>query len=253
MVLMLKLKKIDGFELIYTSNIADNHSLNISGYRNIIDVIAWNGDINKSEQVGTLKLFGIEADYRSNYDFGNLGLNYSFIKQTDWSLASGVNGTGISYSDYNQVIGDGLQTGFGNDLANWPNHILKFYGQFSISEKLKLNINSRILWDFQGTKDGLTGLEFAVKGTEDENAVRNSLRIVEDSDAYDLDFRSNLSVSFRLRQDIEASIFILNVLGVNNYRYSYDNGNDDPAPTAIRFVKEPRVIGIKFNYGFKIN
>jgi outer membrane receptor for ferrienterochelin and colicin len=243
---------LSGIELIYSAYINESLSFNLSGFRNNIDIIAWNDETNASNPIGKLKLYGIEAEYKQSFSNGNFDASYSFVKQIDWKIADGVFRSGVSYSDYNQQVGDGIQKGFGNDLANWPNQALKFYGRFSPLDKITLHIDSRSAWDFKGSLDGLTGLSRAVVGTPDENAVLNAIQEVKDANTYKYDFRLNMSISYNFHQNFAFGLYGLNILGANsNKRYSYDYGNDKAAPAGVRFIEEPRVWGIRFDCQLK--
>jgi outer membrane receptor protein involved in Fe transport len=242
---------LKGLELLYTRFIGEKLQFYINGFRNTVDVIAWNGTENITEHHGRLKLFGIEADMLYNWSSGKAGVTYSFINQLDWDLADGVLRSGISFSDYNQPIGEGVQVGVGNDLANWPGHALKFFGKTSLSNQMILHLNSRILWHYQGMKDGLTGLSQAMQGTVDETVVGNAIQQVNAVNTYDLDFRANASLNWQLPNNFKLQLFVINIFKTKgNKRYSYDNGNDDPSPTGVRFIEEPRVFGVNIEYDF---
>jgi hypothetical protein len=182
-----------------------------------------------------------------------VGANYSYVKQLDWDLASDLLKSGISYSDYNQPLdgSTGVLRGTGNDLNNWPNQAFKFFGRVALFDRLMLHADTRILWDFEGMKDGLKGLRRAVAGTSEEAAVEQAIRRVEDVDIYDFDFRLNASLSYELRENLNIQIFSQNLLGANrNKRYSYDNGNDDAAPAKVRYIEEERTFGISISFVF---
>lgn len=246
-------EKLKGLELIYTAYPRENLSINLSVFRNNINFIAWSFDAKASIPVGTLNLYGFEAEYKQKLPFGNVGASYSYVKQIDWNLAEGVLISGVSYADYNQALPDvpSVLEGYGNDLANWPNSALKFFGTVSLSDRITFHADSRFVWDFRGARDGFGSLRRAVEGTSYEAAVANSLRAVEDIGTYKLDFRTNLSLSYKVNNNTELQLYGLNILGANsNKRYSYDYGNDAPAPKRVRFIEEPRVWGIRLNYGF---
>ncbi len=241
---------LQGLELIYTRFIGSGWQFNMTGMRNSVDVIAWDGDDNVTEPLGRLKLYGVEADVQYTWEKGKAGASYSFIKQIDWDLADGEIRSGISYSDYNQPVGTGLQTGVGNDLANWPNQAIKFFGRLSLSDRMTLHVDMRALWDFQGAKDGLIGLSNAVVGTTDEAAVEASLQNVSDVNAFEVDFRTNMSAAYLLSSNLRLQLSVRNLIGANNYRYSYDNGNKKPAAKGVRFTVEPRVFAMQIEYDF---
>jgi outer membrane receptor protein involved in Fe transport len=146
---------------------------------------------------------------------------------------------------------DAILTGTGNDLNNWPNQSLKFYGRVNLTEKLKLHVDARYVWDFQGAKDGLKGLANAVEGLPEEAAVDAAIARVEDVDAYDADFRLNASLNYDFSENFSAQIFAQNLLGHHdNKRYSYDNINDRASPKRVRFTEEPRTFGFSMRYQF---
>ncbi|NRB38041.1 MAG: hypothetical protein HRU20_06175 [Pseudomonadales bacterium] len=92
-----------------------------------------------------------ELDFKS-------AANYSYVEQRTWQLSQGLNRSGVSYSDYQQDIGNGLQTGEGNDLNNWPNQAIKLVFRYAFNHSLTLHSDARVFWNFQGSQDGLSGL-----------------------------------------------------------------------------------------------
>jgi outer membrane receptor protein involved in Fe transport len=244
---------LTGVELIYSAFPDDRLSFSISSFWNEVETIAWNDDLNASTRVGNLQLYGIEAEVDYIWSSGKVGASYSWVKQLDWDLSSGVSSTGISYSDYNQPLSgsSGVQQGVGNDLNNWPNQALKLFGRVELFDRMTLHADTRILWDFEGMKDGLKGLRRAVAGTSEEAAVEQAIRRVEDVDTYDFDFRLNTSLSYKLLKGMDIQVFVQNLLGANrNKRYSHDNGNDDASPNKLRFIEEERTFGVSINYRF---
>lgn len=245
---------LTGVEVIYSAFPNEQLSFSLSSFWNDVEIIAWNQNIQTTDHVGDLQLFGIEPEISYKWSFGKVGLNYSYVKQIDWELASGVTSSGISYSDYNQPLGgsDAVQSGVGNDLNNWPNQALKFFGRAELLKKLTLHVDARLLWDFQGMKDGLTGLSDAVDGEPEEAAVEQAIEKVESVDTYDYDFRLNAALSYAVIENLSIQVFAQNLLGANrNKRYSLDQpGIDETAPDRVRFVEEPRTFGIRTDYQF---
>ncbi len=242
---------LDSFELIYSGELSERASLEIATFLNQVEVLGWEGDSNQTLFVGNLDVLGFEAELEYQGVSGSWGLNYSYSKQQRWQLADGLSGSGISYSSYSEEVGGGIQVGEGNDLNNWPNQGLKLFGHYRISSNLVVSGSLRYLWDFQGAKDGLIGLEKAVAGSDDEAAVSDSLGIVKNQGAYDSDLRIDASLSYALSHELSATVFVQNLYGSNdNKRYSYDSGNDDTAPRRVRFVEEPRMVGLKLDYQF---
>lgn len=244
-----KTEKLKGIELIYNAYPKENLSFGLSAFRNNLDFIAWDFGALASKHVGILNLWGVEAEIKHKSSFGNIGASYSHVKQIDWTLADDVLLSGVSYADYKQPfsqIPNGELKGFGNDLGNWPNQSLKLYGLFTLNDRVTFHVNSRIVWDFQGAKDGFESLRSAVKGSILEQDVEDAMALVNNVNAYELDFRTNFSLSFKINARMELQFYGFNVIGKNNKRYSYDFGNIQPAPQRVRFIEEPRVFGLKF-------
>lgn len=245
---------LTGLEVIYSAYADEPLSFRLSGFWNDAEIIAWNQNAQATSLVGDLRLAGFDAELSYTWSFGEVGASYSLVKQLDWQLADGVSSSGISYSDYNQRLrkSDAVQTGVGNDINNWPNQAFKFHGRVNLSEQLTLHVDGRFLWDFQGAKDGLTGLAKAVEGLPVYGAVGSALARVEDAGAYDYDFRLNASLTYDYSENLSLQIFAQNLLGRDgNKRYSYDfSGNNRTSPHRVRFTEEPRTFGILLRYQF---
>ncbi len=245
-------ESLTGFEIAYSAYLKSGLILNSAVFWNDMEIISWNGDDNLIQHVGDLKLGGIEFELEHHWQTGKIGANYSIVKQIDWELDSSLTRSGISYSDYRQPLQNttAIQTGVGNDLNNWPNQAIKFYYQWKPTSNLVLHLDAHLLWDFQGAKDGITGLKNAVRGLPEEQGVLQAVDAVEAKDVYDHDFRLNGSVSYKFSSGIEAILYAQNLVGSNNYRYAEDSGNSSASPRRVRFVEEARVYGLKVDIGF---
>ena len=242
---------LNGIEFIYSKPLENAAMLTTSLFYNDSQVIGWQGDDNQTKVIGDLQLWGLEIEFQKSKQWGAYGANFSYIKQQDWKMAEDVFASGISYSDYDLEIGDGRQIGEGNSLNNWPTFALKFYGQFKLSDRLNFHINARYFSEMSGALDGLEGLQRAVENTDDEAAVNQSIAFLRSADIYGDDFRINTSLIYQINDKLMVTAFVQNLFGSNdNRRYSYDTGNDDPAPRRVRFIEEPLSIGVNLNYSF---
>ena len=166
-------------------------------------------------------------------------------------MAPGIQGSGISYADYNQPLrdSDAVQVGHGNDVNNWPNQAFKAFSRLRLGDRVTLHADSRILWDYQGAKDGLIALQNAVQGLPEETEVAAALQTLEPFDVYAADFRINASLTYEVRRGVSVQVFAQNLIGLHgNKRYAYDVGNRRPSPRRIRYVEEPRVFGATITY-----
>ncbi len=87
------------------------------------------------------------------------------------------------------------------------------------------------------------------EGEPEEISLTQSLAKVDDVDAYDYDFRLNTSLVYKHRNDLDFRFYIQNLFGANNNkRYSVDSGVTKDSPNKVRFVEEPRAIGVRLDY-----
>ena len=246
-------EQLDSVELIYSGYLTKDLSYNLTSFYNEAEVVAFESELNRTIKAGDLQFYGIEADLTYQRAASSLGVAYSFVKQTAWDLDDDLDGSGISYSDYQQPINDNGATllGEGNDLNNFPIHQFKIFGSVSLLEKLTLHSDARVSWDFKGSKDGLQSLESAVAGEEEEADVAVALNRLDEVDTFDYDFRLNASLRYSLTEQLDVSLFAQNLLSSNRAkRYSFSNGNNDPAPNDVRFLEEPRTFGLRADYRF---
>ena len=244
---------LTGIEVIYSACADKPLSFSLSGFWNDTEIIAWNQASQSTSPVGDLRLAGFDAEIRYKWSFGEVGASYSLVKQLDWDLADGVSASGISYSEYNQQLRgtNAFQRGVGNDLNNWPNQAFKFYARVDLTKRLTLHIDGRLIWDYQGSRDGLKGLANAISGLPVYGAVSSALGRVKDAGAYDYDFRLNASLTYDYSENLTLQVFAQNLIGRDgNKRYSYDAGNNKLSPSRVRFIEEPRTIGVSIRYQF---
>ena len=244
-------ESVTGLELAYTAYAETGFNVDVAAFWNDTEVIAGNDSANTAIRVGDLELYGIEGmvDYR--WETGRIGANYSWVRQLDWRLAPGIQGSGISYADYNQPLqgANAVQVGHGNDLNNWPNQAFKAFTRLRLGDRITLHVDSRIFWDYQGAKDGLIALQNAVQGLPEEAEVAAALQTIEPFDVYGSDFRLNASLTYGARTGVSVQVFAQNLIGLHgNKRYAYDPGNRRASPRRIRYVEEPRVFGVTITY-----
>lgn len=246
-------EKFDSLEFIYSLQYSRESLMNFSVFRNQSEVIAFQSDDNSIRLVGDLNLWGAEAEWRYETDWGSFGTNFSYVKQLDWQLASGIRASGISYSDYSLPInGANTQQGFDNDLNNWPTSSIKLFTHYKFTDDLTLHLDVHWFSEWAGAKDGLTAMRRAVVGTNSEAAVDDALARVAAEDTYASDYRINFLLEYRMPHAFRLQLFSQNILGSHgNKRYSYDDaGNSQAAPRRVRFTEEPQTYGIRLSHEF---
>lgn len=252
-----KPEELDSLALRYSARIADSTDLEIGVFHDDAEVIAFQNIDNNDRHVGKLKLNGIEASLRHDWERASLGASVSWVKLQDWTLAPGVLASGVSYADYNLQVGGadgGTLRGTGDDLNNWPNASIKAFGNIRIGDRLTLHIDARWFSEMKGAKDGLDAYDAALTSTAlDTPLFREAMRRVAEEDAYDSDFRLDALLDYALTPRSSIQLFGQNLLcGDHNRRYSYDEATlaPRPGPSRVRFVEESQLVGIRLSHRF---
>lgn len=202
-------EKLDSVELRYerqeTKNLTFAASL-FSHYN--LELITYDGGSGATVPVATQKEWGIEleADYRT--DKNRFSISHGYTKLVDFILEEGME-TNLSVHPY----------GYGDDLANWANHITKITAQHKLDSQWTLDSSLRIYWDFPGLKDAhdyYTALPDAAM-----NAGWN--------DGSKGNFYLNLGLQYQPNKDLTFRIDGYNLLGVfdedlNKRNYIGENG-----------------------------
>lgn len=134
---------LDSFELRYERK----HSRNLDWAATVflhhkLDVISWDDDAAQTLPVGTQREYGIELEALYHTEKTRLRVSHGFTKLLDFELEPG-RSTYITAKPY----------GFGNDLANWSNHITKINLRHRLDEKWTMDASLRYYWGFPGMKD----------------------------------------------------------------------------------------------------
>ena len=246
-------ESLDSLELGFRSLISEATFIEASIFTNQIDIVSWDDNANESIVLGSLTLHGIEAELEHTFREATLGINFSYIKQKEWILGEQFTRSGISYADYRQPLRntDATQQDSGNNINNWPNYSLKTYAHIPLGGKYYFHADLRYISKFQGAIDGLNGLEDAVRGLPEEEAVAVAIQSAYDVDTYAAEVRLNLSLSYIVNPRFETKLFFHNAYGSrNNPRYSEDSGNNRASPRRVRFREEPATIGLELAYSF---
>ena len=239
-------EELDTLELIYSGNYNTNTTFQTSAFINHADVIAWDWNQLRTAPVGKLKTFGLEFETAYKKDNISCGFNHSFVKQLDWTLNDGVDVSGISYADYNIDLGDDIiMTSNGNDLNNWSNHATKLYSNIDLlNNKVNFHVDLVTFWGFEGCKDGLDALAKA-------GGYQQAIDDINNKNAYDLELKTNLSLTFRLNENADIILFGQNIPVIgDNKRYGYSSGFKRAYPDKANWIEEPSVFGVKFKAKF---
>lgn len=218
---------LNTLEFIYYGIYWGNLTLETSVYYNSMDVLSWYDPNRTTSRTGILSLIGVELDLKYRYGRFGFGFNHSYTKMLDWKLANEVQTSGISYSDYKYIYENNYVTGYGNNLNNWINNHTKFFANFEIlTNTLKVHMNSRIVWGYEGAQDGIKLVENIIAGTEIEPIIKEAIDVMRKEKFYDMNIRINFGLMWKIFDTFELSVMLQNIGKLTpNWRHKYEAGN----------------------------
>ncbi len=240
---------LDTLELIYSGKFTKNIPYQVSTFYNRDRAIAWDATLRRTDLVGTLETFGVEAEAKYQKENYNIGINHSFVKQLSWRLADNISASGISYSDYYYNAGGGVIIhSKGNDLSNWSNQATKLFTNIDFLDgKMTLHGDARIFWGFEGLQDGLDALSEAGLPGGAAGEIEN----VERHHGYDPQATGDVSLTYRLDRFADVTVFVQGIpLYGDNKRYSYSSGFRKNYPDKTSWIEEPIVVGLYYRVRF---
>lgn len=250
-----KSEKLDNIELIFTRLENTNLLFNLSAFITWMDILSWNDPLRSTILSGKLNMWGVEFDTKYSIKNVDFILNHAFYKQISWKLAPGIYESGISYSDYYKEYFGAILTDTGNDLNNISKNTTKLSFNWRLfSNILTFHLDSRIYWDFAGAKDGIIMMKAAIPYSTDSTIIRGIIGLIEQYDTYGLDAKINGSIRYNISNNLEISIYGMNLLNLtNNKRLRYDTGSKEEKYHYIMkngLIIEPLTIGLKIGYTY---
>jgi iron complex outermembrane receptor protein len=189
--------------------------------------ISWDQPTSQNTTIGTQKDWGIELEASYHTDKTRLTVSHAYTKLIDFSLSEGKDSTIITAKPYD----------YGDDLANWSNHITKLNFQQKLDDKWTLDSSLRIYWGFPGQKDlnkyqaSLAGA-YPISQPDWEKAYRGS---------YFLD----LGLRYQASKDLTIGVNGYNLLGLFSRDYNKRNYLSDPS-----YRDEAVAVAVSVTYKF---
>jgi len=136
-------ESIDTLELIYTKY-RKKLRLNLSLFANSHNIVAFNGTTKLTESLGKADSVGatVSLDYR--YKKVDFSLSHSYTKLIDFQLDN----PNILLQNISASV-----NGYGDDFANWNNHITKLRCNYKVTRDLKWVNSLRVFWGMPGAED----------------------------------------------------------------------------------------------------
>lgn len=269
---------IDSIEASITNTGFHNTSLNLRAYYNKIKAVGFTGD--RLEFLSDMELAGLELEGRYKADQFEFSVNHAYLDLISMNmndeLKDGNSRNNISFADYYYNTSDRngsaipiLLTSYGNGLNNWSTNSTKLLFTYNmLDNRLKSHLNVQIYWDYDGAYDEMHMYQQAYDNF-DTNSLsaadlvifnqqkadfENERALLEAEDAYEYDFALNGSMSYEWQKDkdyeLSISVFIENILNTKK-RYYVSTGSSDPFPARLKFLEEPRTIGVNLNLNFQ--
>jgi outer membrane receptor protein involved in Fe transport len=276
-------ESIDSLEISLTNTRFDDISLNIRGYYNKINAVGFTG--SKLEFLSEMEVAGLDFEGRYKTNSMELSINHSYLDLLSMDmndeLKDGSSRNNISFADYyyntsertddlGEITRHSLQLrSYGDGLNNWSTHSTKLLlTNYFNNDRLRTHINAQVYWDYDGAYDemgmfqqaydnfdttGLTTSEITTF-TEQKAEFEYERALLEAEDAYKHDVSVNASIVYDWQKDkdyeLSMSIYMDNIFSTKK-RYYVSTGSNDSIPNRLRFLDEPRSIGVSLQLNFR--
>jgi len=182
---------LDSFEIRY-ERIENDTQTSLSTYYINLDAFGWDASVDQATLVGEQTQWGTEFELHQKIGDFSLLFSHAYTKLLDFELKGG--DTLITAKPF----------GYGDNLANWSNHISKLVARYSLSDRWSIHSSLRYYWGYQGSQD------FRDKYT----ATGNENRVKADwEQGYDKQVFLNMGSSYQLSTDTSIQMNFYNMLG----------------------------------------
>ncbi len=203
-------EKLDSIEFRYERQQSKNLDLAASLFVHYsLSRISWDQTTFQNTVIGTQKDWGLEFEASYHTDKTRLTISHGYTKLFDFDLQPGKDSTIITSKPY----------GYGDDLANWANHITKLTAQHKLNDQWTLDGSLRIYWGFPGLKE-----------LNKYQASITSDPIMEPGweKAYRGNYYLNLGLQYKPDDDLTVGITGYNLLGIFDKDLNKRNYLSDP-------------------------
>ena len=135
-------EKIDALELRYERQQTDRLWLGASGFYHYHDLLSYDFSKGYTDILGNLETWGIELEALYKLKDTRIILSHGYTKLIDWDPEDGV-----------QDVVSVEPLGYGNDLAQWCDHITKLTVGHDLSDTVSVDGSVRAYWGYPGFQD----------------------------------------------------------------------------------------------------
>jgi len=208
-------EKLTSYELIYDFT-KKNFSFTFTPYYTIHDIVAFDDTTFKTDTIGTAKYYGFETEF--HYSFNKklfISLSHAYTKLLNFQLADeDIMRQNISAQPY----------GYGDDFANWNNHITKLRVNYQLNSKLKWINSMQIYWGMPGAEDmsDYNNIDLIQTYLYNES-VKYKLPVLETNEAVEEHIYLNSGISYQVKKDLLMTFNAYNILGFFDSSYNIRN------------------------------
>jgi len=192
-----------------------------------LEIISYSFTDGRNTNIGTEREYGAELEASYHTDKTRLMISHGYTKLYAFALAEDQD-TYITAKPY----------GYGDDLANWSNHITKLTAQQKLDDKWTLDASLRIYWGFPGMKDYEKYSPYIGGGDQ----------FVQDGweKTYRGSYYLNLGLQYQPSKNLTIGVMGYNLLGIfdiNLNKRNYMAGSGD-------YRCEAPAVGVSVTYKF---
>jgi len=203
-------EKLDRLELRYERKHSENLDLAASVFTHYnLELITHSS--GRNVPVGTQKEWGVELEATYHTDKTRLAISHGYTKLYDFHLQPGMS-----------TLTTAKPYGYGDDLAQWSNHITKIIARHELDERWTLDGSMRIYWGFPGMKDWKHYSRYLLtSGSTDTGLTEPGWQR-----AYRGNYYLNLGLQYQPEKNLTFRVDGFNLLGIFNKDFNKRNYYD---------------------------
>ena len=134
-------EKLDSIELRYERKHSAHLDLAASAFVHYnLELLTWAS--NNTASVGTQREWGLEFETLYHTDRSRISFSHGYTKLYDFDLEPGMD-----------TVNTAEPYGYGDDLANWSNHVTKIVAQHKLDPQWTVDGSFRVYWGFPGLEN----------------------------------------------------------------------------------------------------
>lgn len=196
-----KAERLHSLELRYEREHTNELRMATSFFWHDLEVSSWNSSAKKVDIVGEEELWGFEAEASYNTERMQVLFSHGYVKLSDFELAEAGLGQNITSKPY----------GYGDDLANWSNHVTKLYAKYKLTPQWNIDGSLRVYWGFPGARDHVD--RYYEQSVAASTPKKRSLRAPGYNAPYEQSIFLNLGLEYNKTENLQVRLDGYGLLG----------------------------------------